>query len=104
MPPRCHSARPSVGCGDRLAGGWDLDADEKVAATGPSIRPVYAGLPSVLDKSLVRQITPPGGEARLGILETIREFGLERLAASGQAEAAQRAHAAYLLTTSRSWR
>src|SRR5581483_5575161 len=35
----------------------------------------------------------PAGESRFGMLETVREFALERLAAAGEADLARRAHA-----------
>jgi non-specific serine/threonine protein kinase len=41
------------------------------------------GIRSLVAKSLVRYEGDPGGEPRYAMLETIREFGLERLAASG---------------------
>ena len=50
-----------------------------------------------MDKSLVQQIEQKDGEARFAMLETIREYGLERLTASGEEEATRRAHAAYFL-------
>ena len=55
------------------------------------------GIGSLVDKSLVRQEEGPGGEPRYRMLETIREYGLERLEAGGKAEPARRAHAAYFL-------
>ena len=36
-------------------------------------------------------------EPRFGMLETIREYGLEQLAASGEAEAIRRRHADFFL-------
>ena len=45
---------------------------------------VLEGIGSLVAKSLVRYEGDPGGEPRYGMLETIREFGLEQLAASGQ--------------------
>jgi hypothetical protein len=36
---------------------------------------VLEGVASLVDKSLVRQAAEPAGEPRLGMLETIREFG-----------------------------
>jgi hypothetical protein len=56
-------------------------------------------LASLMDKSLLRQDDPPGTstEPRFMMLETIREFGLEQLAASGELEAARRDHLAYFL-------
>jgi len=78
--------------------GWTLEAADAVCAApdDPSIG-VLDGLSSLVDKSLVRQIQGEGGEARFGMLETIRAYGLERLAESGEEEALRRAHAAYYL-------
>jgi predicted ATPase/transcriptional regulator with XRE-family HTH domain len=55
------------------------------------------GLAALVDHGLVRTLDGPGGEARFGMLETMREFGLERLAASGEERAVRDAHAAHLL-------
>ena len=52
---------------------------------------------SLLDKSLLRQTEQEGEEPRFAMLETIREYGLEVLASSGEAEAMHQAHAAYWL-------
>ena len=41
---------------------------------------------SVVDKSLLRPEPSPGGETRIGMLATIREFGLAELARTGEAE------------------
>jgi predicted ATPase/DNA-binding CsgD family transcriptional regulator len=56
---------------------------------------VFDGLASLLDKSLVRRIELEEGEPRFDMLETIREFGQDALAACGETEAAQQAHALY---------
>ena len=55
------------------------------------------GMGSLLDKSLVQQVEQTDGQARFTILETIREYGLDRLAASGENQVTQRAYAAYCL-------
>jgi predicted ATPase/class 3 adenylate cyclase len=51
-------------------------------------------LESLVSKSLVRQIAGDG-EARFTLLETIREYSLERLAASGEEQAVRWRHAGY---------
>ena len=55
------------------------------------------GISSLVAKSLVRYEGDRGGEPRYGMLETIREFGLERLAARGEDEAVRQRHAAWYL-------
>ncbi|HET8851782.1 MAG TPA: tetratricopeptide repeat protein, partial [Ktedonobacteraceae bacterium] len=56
------------------------------------------GVASLINKSLLQQTEQDGNEPRLLMLETIREYGLEVLSASGEAETTQHAHAAYYLT------
>jgi len=58
---------------------------------------VLDGMSSMVDKSLVRQIEAEGEEPRFVMLETIREYALERLAASGDDPITRRGHAAYCL-------
>jgi len=78
-----------------FVGGWTLEAAEEVCG-GDDPDAVLDRLASLVDKSLVRQAHEgAAGEARFGMLETIREYGLERLAASGEAAEARRAQAAY---------
>ena len=55
---------------------------------------VFAASPSIV-QSLLQQVR--GGETRFVMLGTIREYGQERLAASGEERATRRAHAAYAL-------
>jgi predicted ATPase/DNA-binding CsgD family transcriptional regulator len=87
-------------------GGFTLDAIDAVAIdpTGRSdSQPGMAGnLPissldgvsSLIDKSLVVQVSSPRErEPRYRMLETIREFGLEQLAASGEEHTIRTAHA-----------
>lgn len=55
------------------------------------------GLTSLVNKSLLRQVEEVGGEPRFGMLETIREYALEQLTATGELEPLRRRHAAYYL-------
>ena len=77
-----------MGCGRSTAG-----ADR---AARPHL-PLLDVIASLVDKSLLRRLDGDGDEARFGMLATIREYGLERLAAAGEDAAARRAHAAYFL-------
>lgn len=54
-------------------------------------------LTSLCNESLLRQEPQPDGEPRFVMLEAVREFGLERLRASGDEGAARQAHRAYCL-------
>ncbi|HXT37363.1 MAG TPA: AAA family ATPase, partial [Chloroflexota bacterium] len=76
-----------------FSGGWSLAAAE--AIRGPESVGVLDTLGSLLDKSLVVAETPEEGETHYRMLETIREYGLECLEASGESEAVRRRHAIY---------
>jgi hypothetical protein len=52
---------------------------------------------SLIDENLLRRVERSGGQIRLAMLETIREYALERLLESDEAEAVRRAHARYYL-------
>ena len=75
-------------------GGRTIESVEVICAPGLSI-PVIDGLESLLDKSLLHQEEGLGGEPRFMMLETIHEYGREKLAESGEAEKLQRRHAAH---------
>ena len=51
----------------------------------------------LVDHGLLQKVGEVAGEPRFGMLETIREFGLELLAASGEEADIRRAHAAWCL-------
>ena len=81
-----------------FAGGCTLEAVEGLpTALGDTSADVLDGVASLMDKSLLRQVEQDGEEPRLLMLETIREYGLEALASSGEMERTQRAHAHYYL-------
>ena len=73
-------------------GGWTLDAAEAVCGGGG----VFDDLASLVDKSLVqRREFPHGGGTRFTLLETVREFAVERLAERGGLEQLRQRHAAH---------
>src|SRR6266581_4508061 len=84
-----------------FAGGATLAAVEAVCeALGDELGRVFDGVASLLDKSLVQKPAQGEEEPRLLLLETIREYGLEKLASGGEAHATREAHAAYYLRLS----
>jgi predicted ATPase/class 3 adenylate cyclase len=81
-----------------FAGGCDLDALAAIAVsepgpgTGSDPLQLAAGL---LDVSLITVTDGADGEPRVGMLETIREFALDRLEQAGDLDDARRRHAQY---------
>ncbi len=81
-----------------FAGGGTLAAMQAVCADiCRSPAETRDGLLALLSHSLAQQALGTHGENRFGLLETIREYALEQLAASGAERAARRRHAAYYL-------
>jgi predicted ATPase/serine/threonine protein kinase len=80
-------------CLSIFAGGCRLEEAEAVCG-GTS---VLDGITSLVDKSLL--VRPDGayGEPRFRMLEVVREYGLERLRAAGEAEAVARRHSEVFL-------
>jgi len=80
-----------------FVGDCTLEAAEAVCgAAGDRQDAVLDGLASLMDKSLLRMEVAGHGEPRFGMLETIREYAVERLVASGNEEESRR-HAEYYL-------
>jgi tetratricopeptide (TPR) repeat protein len=52
---------------------------------------------AISDQSLLRSLPSVAGEPRFTLLETVREYAQERLAASGEEDAARQVHAAYFV-------
>jgi predicted ATPase/DNA-binding XRE family transcriptional regulator len=91
-----------------FAGGCTLDAAAAVSgagsqtvsppdfrsANGPLLPDLLAGL---VDTSLVRAMPGEGGELRYGMLEMVREYGLECLAAANEEATVRRWHLAWCL-------
>src|SRR4029453_4580722 len=88
-----------AGRADRAAvfpGGVSAAAAEAVCAGGPvDAADVPDLLAALADKSLLQQL--PGVEPRYRMLETLREYGTGRLAATGEVAAVKRAHARHFL-------
>jgi predicted ATPase len=77
-------------------GGCTLEAAEAVCqGAGAANLDVVNALSTLLDNSLVQQSEQQAAEPRFLMLETVREFGLERLRAAGEEEQARRLHAQY---------
>jgi tetratricopeptide (TPR) repeat protein len=78
-----------------FVGGFTVEAAEVVCpAPGDLGIDLVEGLDSLVGKSLVR-LRDPGEGSLLTLLETLREYGLERLAESSETDSTRAAHAAY---------
>jgi predicted ATPase/transcriptional regulator with XRE-family HTH domain len=82
-----------------FAGGFTLDGAEAVAAPDGS-HAVLDGVVTLVEQSLLRQVPGADDEPRYRMLETVREFAMERLASSGEADEARRRHAEHYLRLS----
>jgi predicted ATPase/class 3 adenylate cyclase len=82
-----------------FSGGWTFEAAEAVVSDDGALD-VFTGITALADKSLVRSVATTGPDPRFGMLETIREFGLEQLTMAGELDTTRRRHAAYLVTFS----
>jgi predicted ATPase len=80
-----------------FAGGWTIEAAETVVAPDNTVD-LFGGLASLVDKSLVQSTDGLDGEPRYLMLETVREFAMERLDDSGEAETLGRRHADWCLS------
>jgi non-specific serine/threonine protein kinase len=78
-----------------FSGGWTLEAAETIVADeGLDRIDVFESLSLLADKSLI--VAEPGHE-RFRLLETMREYGLEKLDAAGERARYVAQHAAYYL-------
>jgi predicted ATPase/class 3 adenylate cyclase len=81
-----------------FAGGFTLDSVEPVVDPNDELGvDVLTGVESLLDNSLVRRREATPGMVRFDMLQTIREFGLERLDEEDSGEALHRRHAEFFL-------
>lgn len=112
IPERHHSLRAAVSWSHdllspgeqaffrRLAafrGGWSLDAADAVTVASELGHDALDLTTSLLDKSLIRRHSGPSGEPRYDMLETIREYALEQLRATGEEGQTMERHATWFL-------
>jgi predicted ATPase/DNA-binding CsgD family transcriptional regulator len=86
-----------------FVGGFTLEAAEAVSRELEIRSPldsVLDGIASLVDRSLVWQDVSPEGVPRFAMLETVREYGLEQLAAGGEGADTRRRHAVWFLALS----
>ena len=87
-----------------FTGGWSLEATEAMARAGaaeqgsmPAAASFLDILEQLVDKSLVIRLRMVGGQMRFAMLETLREYALERLVEHGELEWLRDWHAYYYL-------
>jgi predicted ATPase len=81
-----------------FVGGCTLEGAEAVCNTKDDLDlDLLDAIASMVDKSLAQQVEQAKGESRFAMLETIREYALEKLETSGEEVLTKRAHAAYCL-------
>ncbi|MDQ3700595.1 MAG: tetratricopeptide repeat protein [Chloroflexota bacterium] len=81
-----------------FGGGCTPEALEAVCnEEGHTEERLWEQLDSLVTHNLVRRDEQPDGESRFSLLETIREYGLERLEESGGAAAMRQRHAGYFV-------
>jgi len=78
-------------------GGWTLEAAEAVCEKEGLLArdEVLLALAALIDHSLVSAESSAGGTSRFSMLETLRDYALERLRAAGEEERTRRQHAIY---------
>ena len=80
-----------------FSGSFTLDAAEVVCAGGTlEADDILDGVAALVDKSLV-VMEAGDGVARYRLLETVRQYGLERLTEAGERDALERRHAGYYI-------
>src|SRR5262249_54300308 len=93
-----ESERRLFECLAAFAGRWTLDAAEAVCSgAGLEAGDVLDLLVQLVDKSLILVDAMTAGPVRYWMLETIRHYAHERLAARGAMRSTARRHAAYFI-------
>ena len=112
LPPRQRTLRATIAWSHDLldadeqrlfrrlavfAGGWTAAAAAAVVEPGDRAADLDDRLAALIDRSLVEVRQGADGARRFGMLETIREFGVEQLTASGELPAVCDRHAAHFV-------
>ncbi len=84
-----------------FVGGARLDAVEAIHVDEDLDTPIFDGLASLVEKSLLRQVASADGEPRFLMLGTIREYAIERLDEAGTGPELRRRHAEYFSALAR---
>ena len=79
-----------------FVGGFTLDAAEAIADGADLAIDVLDAVASLVEQSLLRCEAVSGDDLRYLMLETIREFAVDQLAVSGDADCVRDAHARYI--------
>jgi len=81
-----------------FVGGFTLRSAEMVCSFGDrTVADISAEVESLLDKSVLGRASAPPREYRFTMLETIREYSIEQLETSGEADTLRRRHADHFL-------
>ena len=80
-----------------FVGGFSLEAAEAICNPKGEMD-MLEGITSLVNNSLLKQEVTTSGEPRFRMLETIREYAVERLAQSGEMPLLQKQHAHYYAT------
>jgi predicted ATPase/DNA-binding CsgD family transcriptional regulator len=93
---------PAAANGDRILGGTPAESPSSQYPTSnthhPDTHDTLDAITALVDESLLRITEEADGERRFGMLETVREYALERLAEAGEEAETRRRHAEYCLT------
>ncbi|MCU0495671.1 MAG: extracellular solute-binding protein, partial [Chloroflexaceae bacterium] len=84
-----------------FVGGCTLEAAEAVCGDDQMHYAVFDVIASLVNKSLVQHEPGTPGEPRFGMLETVREYALNWLEASGEREATQQRYKAFFFQQAR---
>lgn len=109
-PARQHTMRAAIAWSEDLLTPWQqrlfrslaifADGFTLTAAASVMLDPsidLLDGVLSLTDKGLLQPLSGSAAEPRFGMLETIREYGYERVTTTGELAAVGASHAAYFL-------